>query len=239
MAPRTHVRHWKRWLAIGVAGLGLALVAGPYIFFHFVEGKAPAPLGLASPSSTADGNATTGSVSASSNPDGTWAVTSDSVVGYRVTETLFGQSNEAVGRTSQVSGSITISGTTITAGGFTVDMATVTSDESRRDGQFDGRIMETTLYPTATFTLTQPIGLGSIPSEGEQRTFQATGQLTLHGVTKTLTFDLTGRWSGSVIQVAGSIPITFADWNISNPSFGPAQTEDHGTLEFLLDLTHA
>ena len=239
MAPRIHVRHWKRWLAIGIAGLALALAAGPYIFFHFVEGKAPSPLTLASPSPTSAGGATTGSVAANSAPDGTWAITSDSVVGYRVTETLFGQSSEAVGRTSQISGSITIAGTTITAGSFTVDMTTVTSDESRRDGQFNGRIMETSLYPTATFTLTQPVDLGSIPAEGEQQTFQATGDLMLHGVTKTVTFDLTGQWTGAVIQVAGSIPITFADWNISNPSFGPAQTEDHGTLEFLLDLTHA
>jgi hypothetical protein len=52
-----------------------------------------------------------------------------------------------------------------------------------------------------------------------------------------VTFRLTGRYTGSTIQVTGSIPITFADWNISNPSFGPAQTVDHGVLEFLLDLT--
>ena len=45
---------------------------------------------------------------------------------------------------------------------------------------------------------------------------------------------------GSTIQVAGSIPITFADWNISNPSFAPlVTTEDHGVLEFALDFAHA
>jgi polyisoprenoid-binding protein YceI len=96
--------------------------------------------------------------------------------------------------------------------------------------------METATYPTATFTLTKPIELGSIPAEGEQRTFSATGDLTLHGVTKSVTFELTGQLTGSIVQVAGSIPITFADWNIPNPSFGPIITEDHGVLEFALNF---
>jgi hypothetical protein len=33
--------------------------------------------------------------------------------------------------------------------------------------------------------------------------------------------------------------VTFADWNIPNPSFGPASTEDHGLIEFLLVLARA
>ena len=115
-------------------------------------------------------------------------------------------------------------------------MATVTSDESRRDAQFKGRIMETGTYPTATFTLTKPIDLGSLPARGVRRTFRAKGNLTLHGVTRTVTFELTGQYTGSVVQVAGSIPITFADWNVPNPSFGPVTTEDHGVLEFALNF---
>ena len=47
---------------------------------------------------------------------------------------------------------MTLDGAIVTDASFTVDMTTVTSDESRRDAQFDGRIMETSVYPTATFT---------------------------------------------------------------------------------------
>lgn len=234
------VRHWKRWLAIAVAILAVGLVGGPYVYIHFVEGPAPAPLSLAAtPSSTSGTGSTTGSDPASVTTDGTWKVNGDSVVGYRVKEVLFGQSNVAVGRTSQITGSISVEGTTVKSGTFTVDMTSVTSDESRRDGQFNGRIMETSTYPTATFELTQPIDLGSIPAAGEERTAQATGNLTLHGVTRTVTFTVTGRLSGSTIQVAGSIPVVFSDYNISNPSFGFAQTEDNGLLEFSLSFVHA
>jgi polyisoprenoid-binding protein YceI len=231
--------HWKRWLAIGITGLALALVAGPYLYIHFVERKAPAPLTLASPArTTGSGQASSTSQDASS-ADGTWKVSSGSVVGYRVKEVLFGQSNVAVGRTSTINGSITVDGTTIQSGSFTVDMTTVQSDQSRRDAQFNGRIMETGTYPTATFKLTAPIELDSIPSEGTERTVQATGDLTLHGVTKSVVINLTGRYLGSTFQVAGSIPITLSDWNISNPSFGPVTTEDNGILELALNFSRA
>ena len=49
-----------------------------------------------------------------------------------------------------------------------------------------------------------------------------------------MSFPLKARRNGANIEVNGTIPITFAEWNIPNPSFGPAETEDHGELEFLL-----
>jgi polyisoprenoid-binding protein YceI len=212
------------------------LLGGPYIYIHFVEGKAPPPLTL-SPAATSTPT-TSGSTQPTTGTDGTWSVADGSVVGYRVKEVLFGQSNVAVGRTGSITGSMTVDGTTITAATFTVDMTTVSSDQSRRDGQFNGRIMETSTYPTATFTLTKPIELGSIPSGGTQKTYKATGNLTMHGVTREVTFELTGQYTGSVVQVAGSIPVTFADWNIPNPSFATITTEDHGLLEFALNFTN-
>ena len=240
IAEHTRTRHWKRWAAIGIVAGVLGVVGGPFVYIHFVEGSAPPPLTLSSPSSTAQATGGPGSTTVTgTGPDGTWNVTTGSVVGYRVNEVLFGQSHEAVGRTSSITGSMTVSGTAVTDASFTVDMTTVASDQDRRDQQFDGRIMDTTTFPTATFTLTQAIDLGSIPGQGMTRTAKATGDLTLHGVTKAVSFTITGRRASSTVQVAGSIPITFADWSIPNPSFGPVTTDDHGVLEFALDLAHA
>jgi polyisoprenoid-binding protein YceI len=73
-----------------------------------------------------------------------------------------------------------------------------------------------------------------IPAEGETVTASATGDLTLRGTTNSVTFDVQARLNGGNIEVDGSIPIVFADWDIPNPSFGPASTEDNGVLEFLL-----
>jgi polyisoprenoid-binding protein YceI len=235
-------RHWKRWTIGPVVIVVLAVVGGPFVYIHFIEGKAPAPLSLSTTPVTttvpAAGTSTRGA-SAPVAVDGTWKVTTGSEAGYRIKETLFGQSHTAVGRTTAVTGSITITATTVNAGAFSVDMTQVTSDQAQRDGQFQNRIMNTSMYPTGTFSLTKPIQLGSLPADGQQITESATGALLLHGTTRTVTFPVQARRSGATIQVSGSIPIVFADYNISNPSGGPATTSDNGTLEFLLDFVHA
>lgn len=166
--------------------------------------------------------------------DGTWTATDESTLGYRVKEVLGGVDTEGVGRTNVVTGSLVIDGTTVTAADFTVDVASITSDSSRRDGQFSGPIMDTATHPTATFVLTSPIELGAIPADGEQITVQATGDLTLRGTTKSVAFPLTAEYANGRIGVFGNIPVVFADYGIPNPSNGFAVTGDDGLLEFVL-----
>lgn len=163
-----------------------------------------------------------------------WTATDASQLGYRVKEVLFGVDTDAVGRTNQVTGELTIEGTQVTTASFTVDVASIESDDGRRDGQFRGRIMSTDEFPEATFVLTEPIELGTEPVEGASVTTSATGDLTLRGVTNTVTFDVEAQLQGGRIGVLGSIPVVFADYEIDNPSFGGVQTEDEGLLEFVL-----
>ena len=240
-------RNVPRWTKLAISAFVLLVlggVGGPYVYIHFIEGKAPAPLSINTSTSPAAAASPTDSSSASSSEtssgslDGTWNIGSGSVVGYRVHETLFGQSNTATGRTSSVTGSLTVAGDTVTTGSFTADLTTVASDKSQRDHQFQGRIMNTATYPTATFKLTQPIALGSEPADGVTVTKQGTGDLSLHGVTKSITFTVSVKKTGSTIAASGSVPIVFADYNIANPSYaGTVTTDNHGTLEFLLNLT--
>ena len=166
--------------------------------------------------------------------DGEWVATEESQFGYRVEEVLAGVNTTAVGRSNQLTGTMTVEGTTVPAVDMEVQVATITSDESKRDESFRGSVMNTAEFPTATFHLTQPIELGAIPAEGEQITASATGDLTMHGVTQPVTFDVTAQASGGKIGVLGSIPIVFTDYGIQNPSYGPVKTEDDGLLEFVL-----
>jgi len=245
-------RRWTRWLIGGVALVVLLVVGGPFVYIHFIEGKAPPPLSISTETTpttagTSAGAAGTGSTTTTAGAAdvsttgvaGTWKISTGSLAGYRIKETLFGQSNTAVGRTSAITGSITITGTEVGAGQFTVDMTKVKSDESERDNQFQGRIMDTASFPTSTFVLTQPIQLGAIPAAGTTITETATGKLTLHGTTKAVTFPVQARLNGTTISVSGSIPIVFADYGIDNPSGGPATTSNNGILEFLLNFAHA
>ena len=163
-----------------------------------------------------------------------WTATDGSQVGYRVEEILFGVDTTAVGRTDQVTGSLTIAGTQVTAVDFEVDVASIASDEGRRDEQFRGRIMSADEFPTATFVLTEPIELGAEPADGVEVNATATGELTLRGSTQPVTFDVVARQENGLIGVQGSIPVLFADYGIANPSFGGITTEDNGLVEFIL-----
>jgi polyisoprenoid-binding protein YceI len=224
-------RRLLRWIVGGVVVVLVIVVGGPFVYFHFIQSDPPPKLSLdTTPVPTSAEGSTRAPLA------GTWKVGSASVVRYRVKETLFGQSGEAVGQTTSVTGSMTIKATSVSAATFTVDMTSIKSDQSQRDGQFRGRIMDTAEFPTATFTLTSPIDLGVVPKDGVQTNYSANGTLLLHGTTKNVTFTLTARRTGDVIAVQGDEPITFSDYSIDNPSGGPASVGDTGQLEFLLQF---
>jgi len=237
--PFTRPRHWLRWLIGAIAAAAVLAAAGPFIYIHFFN-SAPAALSLSPSSSSPASSSATADTAASGSVAGTWTAGSGSVVGYRVNEVLLGQNATAVGRTTSVTGHLVIAGSTATAASFSVPMATVHSDKSQRDAQFDERIMDVSQYPTGTFTLTSPIDLAPLPSAGAVKSYTAHGKLTLHGTTRPVTFTLTAERAGSQIKVAGDIPVLFSDYNIQNPSFaGFVTTQDHGLLEFLLVLSRA
>jgi polyisoprenoid-binding protein YceI len=195
----------------------------------------------ASDPTVVDGTATTAATAAAPDAgvDGTWTVTDESEFGYRVEEVLFGVNTTAAGRGNEITGSMMIQGTTVTDASFTVDVGSITSDESRRDNQFRDRIMTIDQFPEATFTLTAPIDFGTVPGPSEQITATATGDLTLRGVTRPVTFDVTAESGTDRIGVLGSIPVQFADYDIPNPSTAGITTEDNGLLEFILVFERA
>ncbi len=231
---RRGIPRWITWSIVAVVAI-VAVGYGLILLYAKVLNDSPDEFGesdldaaLASPPTV--------TVTRPAAPSGgeAWTVARESELGYRVKEILFGVDTEGVGRTNEITGSMTIDGTTVTTAEFTVDVASITSDDGRRDNQFRGRIMTTSEFPTATFVLTEPIELGVEPADGAEVTTSATGELTLRGVTNTVTFDLTARQEGDRIGVLGDIPIVFADYAIANPSNPGVTTEDHGLLEFVL-----
>lgn len=184
--------------------------------------------------------------------DGTWSVDpalgtfdyaagdfSGSWVGYRVEEQLVGVAGDtAVGRTPRVTGSLTIAGTTVTEASFEADLTTLVSDQSMRDGQLRRQGIQTDRFPTATFTLTEPIEFGSLPADGQDVSVTAVGDLTLHGVTMPVTIGLHAAVHGDVIAAVGSLTITWADFDMEKPSAARVLSlADDVTMEAQLYLT--
>lgn len=228
-------RTWVKGAVGAALAVTVLVTVGTWVYIQFLRDDAPERFRLDERAGSSSG------ASAATTPagglEGRWRVSPGSEAGYRVKEVLFGQDAEAVGRTKDVTGEIDIVGTTVRSGSFTVAMATMVSDEARRDNQFRGRIMDVQTHPTATFRLTRPVQLPPVPPDGQKVTVDVTGDLTLRGTTKNVTIRLTAERSGGSIRIAGGLPIVFQEWGIPNPSFGPARTEDRGELEFLLLLS--
>ena len=176
--------------------LVVVLAAGGFALWQLFGGSDPSPVALNTVSpSTGASSGSAGSL------DGTWTIDNtsgslaegtSSFAGYRVKEELAGTgANTAVGRTQNVSGSMTVHGTAITAMQVTVDMTTLQSDDSRRDDRLRTDGLRSAQFPTATFDLSQPIQVGSVPKEGQTIQAIAIGDLTLHGVTRSVDVALT------------------------------------------------
>ena len=76
--------------------------------------------------------------------------------------------------------------------------------------------------------------------QGQEVRGQGTGRLTVHGVTREVDLDLTGRWSGSTIQVVGQLPVKMTDYQIEPPRFGPVVSiEDSLAVDFNLVFERA
>ena len=94
-------------------------------------------------------------------------------------------------------------------------------------------------FPTATFVLTDAVTTSAAPVVGEVQTIDATGDLTLAGVTKQVTIELEAVLNADAGQVAGSIPITFADFGVEAPNLGFVSVEPEGFVEFSLVIVPA
>ncbi len=240
----------------------LLIGGGGAAYFLFLRGDDVAPLALPSSapaaSSSGSGTATSSDGASASLPaasgatidaasmPGTWTVGADSIVGYRVRERLASLSadSDAVGRTSSITGTVTIAGSgailTVTKADFSVDMTSLASDKQMRDNRLRRQGIETDTFKTSTFSLTSPVALPANALTGAAVDVTLHGDLTLHGVTKTIDIPAKAQLNGSVIQVLGSLSFPFSDYNIVAPNIGGFVTvQDTGTLEFLVNLTQA
>ena len=177
---------------------------------------------------------------AATDPVGTWTVGTGSSAGYRVEENFsVGGTKTAVGRTDKVTGTLTLAkgGSGFTAKvAITVDMASVSSPESRRDNQLKTRGIQTSTFPTATF-VADAIVIPAGATSGKVDVV-AKGKLTLHGVTKDIDVPVSAQLNAGQLQILGKASISNADYGIEAPNIpGFVTVEDKGDIEFLLILT--
>jgi polyisoprenoid-binding protein YceI len=223
------------WL-IGAGVLVVILGLGAGIYFLVFSDDSPPPLHLSKEKKGATAAPSTGLA-------GTWSATENGIAGYRVREKLgaLPAESDAVGRTSDVTGGFTLtddSGLQVAAISVDVDLTTLKSDESQRDGRLRDQGLETNQFPTATFASDGPIDVPDAARSGTEVTIDVTGDLTIHGVTKEVTIPIQARLNGDTIELVGSLTFPLTDFDIDKPSsFAVVSIEDDGTLEFQLFFT--
>ena len=248
----------RKYLAAGAAA-GLVLMAFAVWFFIFRDTAPEAvslddALGAVTTTTTTptggDDTTTTTAATSSGSLDGTWTIDTSigggvlensSFVGYRVQEELASiGAKTAVGRTTGLSGTFEFAGSTLESASITADLTGLTSDSRGRDSQIRTQALETNQFPEATFTLTAPLDLGAVPADGASFTGEASGDLTIHGVTRPVTVPIEGQLTGSTVVVVGRVPIVFADYDIDPPRAAVVlSVDDEGEMEFQLFLTRS
>ncbi len=159
---------------------------------------------------------------------------------YRVTEQFVGIDfpNDAVGTTDKVAGGLQIlpDGSIAPGAKLTVDLKAMTSDQGMRDNFVRTRTLETDKFPEAVFVPTSIVGVPKmVPSTG-QVGVSLTGNLTIHGVTKPVTFKGIATIDPRSSTVAGRAvtTFTFADFGLVKPKIGRlANVEDKISLELV------
>lgn len=239
----------------GLIAAAVIVVLGGLGIFWFLRDDSPDEVSLDAAreavTETTAGSDTTGAATEDGDVSGTWSVDAETgefdfdtatgtFAGVRIAEELASiGSTTAVGRTGDVAGTVEIDGTTVTAADIEVDMTTITTNDSRRDDKVQ-EALETGEFPTATFSLTEPVELGDGATTGDEVSVTATGDLTIHGVTQQVEMPLQAQLVDGTIVVVGSLEVAFSDFGVEVPSAPIVlSVEDVGTMELQLLLTRS
>lgn len=238
--------------------LGVVVIGVTAFLIYFFAGNAPSEVDIdaavAAVSSTGGEVATSETTAAAAvdGVEGTWTIdstvgefsvtedTAATFAGFRVNEVLdaIGET-VAVGRTPNVAGTLEINGTTLDVVDIAVDLTTIVSDRSRREDAIQ-EALNTQSNPDATFVLTEPIDLGSDAETGSTVSADAIGDLTINGITKSVTIPIEAKLVEGLIIVTGSTDVVFADYDVDTPSAPIVLSlEDQGVLEFQLWFSRA
>jgi polyisoprenoid-binding protein YceI len=176
----------------------------------------------------------------------TWTVDASSKATIRVREQLVRLPSpvDALITIGGAQGAFTLNpdGTFAPNSKLSVDMTTITTDDRQRTDSIRRDPLEVTRFRTAELVPKTTSGLTlPLPSAGDF-TFKLIGDLTLHGVTKTVTFDVRAtRADGKLTATATANPSwKFGDFGMEPPtSFSVLSIVDEIRMEFALVANEA
>ena len=152
-------------------------------------------------------------------------VSEGTVARYKVREQLAGISfpSDAVGTTSTVTGALVLNpdgSIDVTQSKIVVDLKALKSDQSMRDGYVQNNTLETAKFPTLDLVPKRLVGLSMpLPSAPPaQAGFQLVTDMTLHGVTKEVTWNVVSTFANESIAGRATTTIAFETFGMAKPS---------------------
>jgi polyisoprenoid-binding protein YceI len=223
---------------IGVVAVVVVVVAGGAYWWGAIRDNSSPTASLDAMNASAGSPSTPGTGPGGAGPDGTWVVQAgpDVWVGYRVNETILPARTKRTvnGRSTAVTGTMTIAGGKVDAASLTIDVSKLDSGEPMRDQVLQSIGLETATFKEATFALREPVMLPSGLTAGTPVDLTLKGSLTAHGTTRDLDIAVQAKWDGNQIAVASvgeGAAFVMADWGITLPRVPIVEDYDHGTLE--------
>ena len=213
------LRHTQRVaVSLATASLLLAACGGASV----APSATPAPTAVAATATpTAAATSATGVPTVTS---GTWTISDTSKATVRVREQLVGVNlpSDAVLVATGATGAFVLKddGTFSSDSKITFDLTTLASDQRDRDNFVKMDTLQTRQFPKAEFVPTKTTGLVlPMPASGEF-TFKLTGQITIHGKTKDVTFDVVATRTGNDLTATATAAPSwkFGDFGMSAPS---------------------
>jgi len=223
---------------LSLAGGVVVIAVGGFAFIYFVlfPTSSPKPFGLAA-------TKTATPVSSGAPLAGRWEIATGSEAGYRVREKLgfLPAESDAVGRTSEITGSATLTESkgkvTVTGASFVVAVSTLKSNEAMRDQHIQTIGLQSATYPKATFTLSSPMRLPAGARSGKVFDDSVTGVFDIHGTSRRLTVPLQMQLTSSGLQAVGSLTFPWSEFGMTAPSVGGfVNVSSTATMEFDLHL---
>lgn len=142
--------------------------------------------------------------------DGDYKVATSSAIGWSGKRPLIPGYVDR-GTVAVKSGDVKVEGGVITGGSFTMDMTTITAvSTGRGDGQDrlsthlkSEDFFDVAKFPTATFEITSTLAADAI-----------SGNLTIKGITKPISFPATISQDGNTIRAQANIEVDRTEWNV-------------------------
>ncbi|MEC7837272.1 MAG: YHYH protein [Chloroflexota bacterium] len=164
---------------------------------------------------------------------------------YRVTEQLARLPSpiEAIGYTESITGGLYINSDGIPNANsvISIDLSSLKSDESKRDNYLRNNSLETNKFPEAIFQIKEIKGFdidSLLNLQKNEFQMQLIGDLTVHGVTKTKTWNINATSELGKLKGKGTLSFPFSDFNMDIPKlFFIVSVEDNITLELDFDIT--